>query len=84
MISVSGCLGLNDFQSPVVGSPVPKLDPRDEMSCVDPGVRGNVVQALADNRLALAVCSRKHANVVAQYAEVYEESQEQKSVVGSR
>lgn len=56
---------------------MPRLDPRDEASCVDPGVRGNAIQALADNRFALAECSRKHGNVVGQYNAVYSEAQGQ-------
>jgi len=75
-IFVSGCAGFNS-PPPTVGTPVPRLDPRDEARCIDPGVRGNAVQALADNRLALAECSRKHANVVGQYNEVYQEAQGQ-------
>lgn len=76
MTFVSGCLG--STSSPViVGAPVPRLDPRDEAACLDPGVQGNAIEALADNRLALAQCSRKHGNVVGQYNEVYEAAQEQ-------
>jgi len=73
---VSGCLGSTE-PTIVVGTPVPKLDPRDEATCPDPGVRGNAVQALAENRLALADCRRRHANVVEQYNTIYGVAQEQ-------
>ena len=53
-----------------VGKPIPRLDPRDEKACVDPGVPGNMVQIAAAARLALAKCSEKHGNVVEQYNDV--------------
>ncbi|MCA1775703.1 MAG: hypothetical protein LC676_08880 [Loktanella sp.] len=51
---------------------VPDLDPRDERTCYDPGVEGSYRDALAENRLALADCRLRHANVVEAYLQVME------------
>lgn len=69
---VSGCFGLTETVYVPAGTTVPALDPRDEAVCPDPGVVGTALSALADNRLALADCRRRHANVVGQYNSVRE------------
>lgn len=57
---------------------VPALDPRDEAECTDPGVGAEAIVALAENRVALADCARRHANVVRQYNDVRQQMGEQK------
>lgn len=50
--------------------PIPRLDPRDEEACIDPGVEGSAIEIAAAARLAFAKCSLKHGNVVEQYNDV--------------
>lgn len=63
---VSACSGSGN------GTPYtpPPLDPRDEAECDDPGVGSEAISSLAQNRVALADCARRHANVVQQYNDV--------------
>lgn len=48
---------------------LPAIDPRDAAPCYDPGVEGTYSAALRVNRVALADCRRKQANLVALYNE---------------
>lgn len=48
----------------------PPLDPRDERPCYDPGVTSEAIETIAQTRVALADCTRKHRNVVSQYNDV--------------
>jgi hypothetical protein len=43
---------------------IPAPDPRDTKACYDPGVDGDAIVALTENRTALAVCKRRHAGMV--------------------
>jgi len=70
MIFVSGCFGSNESAAPYQAPP---LDPRDEKACYDPGVTDEAFESLAQNRLALAECRKKHANVVGQYNRIRNE-----------
>ena len=70
MVFVSGCGQSSDIGIAPRG--IPDLDPRDEKPCYDPGVEGSYPEALAENRLALADCRMKHANVVKAYLQVME------------
>jgi hypothetical protein len=63
---VSGCFG----SSELIGTKIPRLDPRDEAPCYDPGVSQDAVVATAENRVALASCRAKHQNVVDQFNSV--------------
>lgn len=67
LMSVSGCGTSGSFVSPVE---IPKLDPRTESPCYDPGVEGNYGEALTDNRVALADCRKKHGDAVNAYNDV--------------
>lgn len=48
---------------------VPDLDQRDAQACADPGVQdgANPIEVIAETRVALGDCRRKHARVVALY-----------------
>lgn len=49
---------------------IPRLDPRDEAGCKDPGVNANAIVATTENRAWGACYKQKHGNVVAQYNDV--------------
>lgn len=63
----SGCLESGISVKPVVE--IPRLDPRTEETCTDPGVNGTYGQALAENRTALVICIERHEDVVEAYNE---------------
>lgn len=66
----SGC---EPFDNPVIAQvTVPRLDPRIEAPCYDPGVANDYKTALTENRVALASCRRQHKNVVSQYNQARE------------
>ncbi len=70
-MSVTGCGTSNNIG--LGNGVIPRLDPRDEAPCPDPGVEGTYAEALADNRVALADCRNRHQNVVDAYNDLREE-----------
>lgn len=69
MMFVNACSKSNKGTADV---PIPRLDPRDEKPCYEPGVSTDALDSLVENRIALAECRRKHGNVVQQYNDVVE------------
>ena len=67
MTFVIGCSESNEGAAPYQAPP---LDQRDETPCYDPGVDSDAIKAIAENRVALAACRKKHQNVVDQYEDV--------------
>ena len=73
---LSACAG-SDSRTPLPAPErtaiiIPELSAEDARPCYDPGVPdgASALEIIADTRVALGVCSRRQARVVAQYEQV--------------